>query len=164
VTLRERDGSLAVEFGGFSLPLPDEVVADRPALRAHVGRTVVLGIRPEDMEDASLVSDAPQDRRIRSTVELREALGSDVVVHVGIDAPPAMTEDAKELAVDVGVEALEDVALRASSKHTNVLARLNPRTTVRKGEQVELVVDTHRLHFFAADDGSGIYGEPPGGG
>ena len=127
---------------GSACPLPDDVVAARPALRAHVGGTVVLGIRPEDMEDASLVSDAPADRRIRSTVELREALGSDVVVHVGIDAPPAMTEDAKELAVDVGVEALEEVALRASANRTNVLARLNPRTTVRKGEQVELVVDT----------------------
>jgi multiple sugar transport system ATP-binding protein len=157
------DGSLAVEFGGFRLPLPDDVVAARPALRAHAGGTVVVGIRPEDMEDASLVSDAPADRRIRSTVELREALGSDVVVHVGIDAPPAMTEDAKELAVDVGVEALEDVALRASANRTNLLARLNPRTTVRKGEQVELVVDTHRLHFFDATDGAGIYGAPAHG-
>jgi multiple sugar transport system ATP-binding protein len=162
-TLREDDGSLAVEFGGFRLTLPDDVLAARPALRAHVDRTVVLGIRPEDMEDASLVSDAPADRRIRSTVELREALGSDVVVHVGIDAPPAMTEDAMELAVDVGVEALEDVAHRADAKHTNVLARLNPRTTVRKGEQVELVVDTHRLHFFDATDGAGIYGAPADG-
>ncbi len=63
-------------------PVPDEV-ARRPARRCggYVGRTVVLGIRPEDMEDASLVADAPAERRITSTVELREALGSDVVVH-----------------------------------------------------------------------------------
>ncbi len=57
--------------------------------RGYEGRKVVLGIRPEDMEDASLVSDAPAERRITSTVELREALGSDVVVHFTIDAPPA---------------------------------------------------------------------------
>ncbi|HET6664793.1 MAG TPA: sn-glycerol-3-phosphate ABC transporter ATP-binding protein UgpC [Acidimicrobiales bacterium] len=160
-TLRA-DGAdgLAVEFGGFRLPLPPEVVASRPELRAHVDGTVVLGIRPEDMEDASLVSDAPPERRIHSTVELREALGSDVVVHVGIDAPPAMTDDAKELAVDVGVEALDEVQSRASAGRTNVLARLNPRSAVRKGERVELVVDTHRLHFFDANDGTGIYGSP----
>jgi multiple sugar transport system ATP-binding protein len=151
-------GGLAVEFGGFRLPLPAEVVASRPDLRAYVDGTVVLGIRPEDMEDASLLSDAPPERRIHSTVELREALGSDVVVHVGIDAPPAMTDDAKELAVDVGVEALDEVQSRASAGRTNVLARLNPRSAVRKGERVELVVDTHRLHFFDASDGTGIYG------
>jgi multiple sugar transport system ATP-binding protein len=156
---RDGDGDgLAVEFGGFRLPLPPDVVSSRPGLLANVDRTVVLGIRPEDMEDASLVSDAPPERRIHSTVELREALGSDVVVHVGIDAPPAMTDDAKELASDVGVEALDDVEHRASAGRTNVLARLNPRTTVRKGERVELVVDTHRLHFFDAADGTGIYG------
>ena len=39
-----------------------------------------------------------------------------------------------------------------------MLARLNPRTKVRKGDPIELVVDTHRLHFFDPDDGSGIYG------
>ncbi len=39
-----------------------------------------------------------------------------------------------------------------------MLARLNPRTQVRTGDPIELVVDTHRLHFFDPDDGSGIYG------
>jgi multiple sugar transport system ATP-binding protein len=45
------------------------------------------------------------------------------------------------------------------------LARLNPRTKVRKGEPLELVVDVHRLHFFDPDSGQGIYGgdgEPNG--
>ena len=73
----------------------------------------MLGIRPEDMEDASLVSDAPSDRRIEVEVELREALGSDVLVHFRIAAPPAMTDDAKELASDVGIEALERVEAQA---------------------------------------------------
>ena len=80
--------------------------------------------------------------RISSTVELREALGSDVVVHVGIDAPPAMTDDMRELASDVGVEALEHVEQLAAGGRTTVLARLNPRSTVAKGERIELAVDT----------------------
>jgi multiple sugar transport system ATP-binding protein len=156
----ERAGeSLVVEVGGHRLPVPDDVAAARPALRRYEGRVVVLGIRPEDMEDASLVSDAPSERRIASTVDLREALGSDVVVHITVDAPPAMTEDARELAVDVGTEALEQVEQRAEGGQSEVVARLNPRTSVRKGDRVELVVDTRRLHFFDADDGSGIYGE-----
>jgi multiple sugar transport system ATP-binding protein len=110
------------------------------------------------MEDASLVSEAPVERRIRSTVDLREALGSDVVIHFTIDAPPALTDDAVELAVDVGAEALEQVQAQARGGRSTLIARLNPRTSVRAGDPIDLVVDTHRLHFFDPDSGAGIYG------
>ena len=156
--LVRHDESFAVEFGGFRLPVPEEVIATRPDLRGHEGRTIVLGIRPEDMEDASLLSDAPTERRIASTVDLREALGSDVVVHFTIDAPQAITEDVKELAVDVGLEALDRVQQQAEGGSSSVVARLNPRTLATKGERIELVVDTNRLHFFDPDNGAGIYG------
>jgi multiple sugar transport system ATP-binding protein len=152
------DGSLAVEVGRYRLPVPDEALAARPDLRQYEGRKVVLGIRPEDMEDASIATDAPADRRISSTVELREALGSDLVVHFPIDAPPAVTEDVKELAVDVDPELVGKVASTAGEGRTNVIARLSPRAQVHKGGPIELVVDTQRLHFFDPDDGSGIYG------
>jgi multiple sugar transport system ATP-binding protein len=156
--LTSSNGSLAADVGGFRLPVPDEVVVSRPALRSYEGRKIVLGLRPEDMEDASLVSDAPSDRRISSTVDLREALGSDVVVHFKVEAPQAMTDDVRELAEDVGQEAVELVEHEAQEGSSNFIARLNPRTRARAKEPIELVVDTHRLHFFDADDGSGIYG------
>jgi multiple sugar transport system ATP-binding protein len=156
------DGGLTVEFGGFRLPLPAETIAERQALRGFAGRSLVLGIRPEDMEDASLVTDAPPERRISSTVDLREALGSDVVVHMTIAAPPAMTDDMKELASDVGAEALDHVQRLAAGGTTTLIARLNPRTSVQKGSPVELVVDTHRLHFFDPDSGAAIYGDATG--
>jgi multiple sugar transport system ATP-binding protein len=162
-SLAPHDGSLAVELGGFRLPVPPEVVAERPGLRAFQGRKIILGIRPEDMEDASLVSDAPPERRMSSTVELREALGSDVLVHFPIDAPPAVTEDVVELAVDAG-RADQEAVLQAGADTTNVIARLNPRTSARNGERIELEVDTRRLHFFDPDDGTAIYGEAPAGG
>jgi multiple sugar transport system ATP-binding protein len=157
-TLTATGGSMAVEFGGFTVPVPDEVLASRPALREYGGRQIVLGIRPEDMEDASLVSNSPAERRITSTVDLREALGSDVIVHVTINTPHALTEEVKELADDVGLESLDRVKA-AEGGSSSVLARLNPRTLANKGDRIDLVVDTHRLHFFDADDGSGIYGE-----
>ena len=153
------EDSMYAEFGGFRLPVPAEVVAARPDLKHHVGRTIVLGVRPEDMEDASLVSDAPTERRLTAVVELREALGSDVVVHFTVDAPQPLTDDVRELAVDVGAEALEHVEAQARRGQSNVLARLNPRTRAVKGEPIELVVDTHRLHFFEPGDGTGIYGD-----
>jgi len=152
------DATIAVEVGGFRLSVPPNVVAARPALRKYEGRKVILGIRPEDMEDGALVADSPADRRVTSTVELSESLGSDVVVHFKLNAPPAITEDVKELAVDVGQEALDQVQQKADEGESDVVARLDPRTRVRQGEQLELVVDTGRMHFFDPDDGSGIYG------
>jgi multiple sugar transport system ATP-binding protein len=155
------ENPLVVEVGSHRLPVPDAVLAERPDLRRYEGRKVVLGIRPEDMEDASLVGEAPMERRISTTVDLQEALGSDVLVHVPIDAPRAITEEVKELATDVDPE-LPDLLHKASESGeattADLVARLNPRTHVRKGDRIDLVVDTERLHFFDPDDGSGIYG------
>jgi multiple sugar transport system ATP-binding protein len=156
--LTRSNGSLAVEFGGFTLAIADEVAAARPELKAFEGRSVVLGIRPEDMEDASLVSDAPANRRIRSEVILREALGADVLVHFGVRARPVVTEDTKELAHDVGAEVADAVERGAAAGEWIFLARLNPRTQAKQGNDIELVVDTSRLHFFDPQTGMGIYG------
>jgi multiple sugar transport system ATP-binding protein len=159
-SLARSNGSLVVHLGDLRLPVPAEVLAERPALAAYDGRKVVVGIRPEDMEDAALVADAPADRRMPATVELREALGSDVVIHFTIAAPPAVGDDVRELAVDVGKEVLEKVEKTAARGEASVIARLNPRTHVQKGDRIELVVDTARLHFFDPDDGSGVYDAP----
>lgn len=159
-SLARSDGALVVQLGDLKLPVPPEVLAERPALAGYDGRKVVVGIRPEDMEDAGLVADAPADRRIPATVELREALGSDVVIHFTIAAPPAVGDDVRELAVDVGKEVLEKVEKTAARGEASVIARLNPRTHVQKGDRIELVVDTARLHFFDPDDGSGVYEAP----
>jgi multiple sugar transport system ATP-binding protein len=149
---------LAVEFGDMRLPVPADLLAARPALRAHAGQVVVLGIRPEDIEDAAFVPDAPAANRIKTSVELREALGSEVVVHVDVKAPPAMTEEARELAKDIGEEAVERTTAQARGGTTTVLARLNPRTSAQKGQPIELAVDTSSLHFFDPTDGSSIRG------
>ncbi len=47
---------------------------------------MILGIRPEDMEDASLVPDAAPTHRLRGVVRLRESLGSEVMVHITVNA------------------------------------------------------------------------------
>jgi multiple sugar transport system ATP-binding protein len=154
-TIVGSNGSAQVEFGDIRLALPDDVLAARPALKGYEGRPVVLGIRPEDMEDASLVSDAPPERRFAATVGLREALGSDVIIHFAVNAAQAMSEQVKELAEDVGQD-IERVEQEAAGGETTMLARLNPRTTAAAGQRIELVADTRRLHFFDPDDGSAI--------
>ena len=166
-TLAGSDGSHTIEFGGYRLAVPDDVLGTRPALKGYEGKPVIVGIRPEDMEDAEMEPDAPADHRISSAVILREALGADVLVHFMIKAPAVLTEDAKELAHDVGAEAVEAVERGAMAGESEFLARLNPRTKIRKGQPIELVVDVQRLHFFDPETGHGIYGgdgEPNGSG
>jgi multiple sugar transport system ATP-binding protein len=156
-TLALSNGSASVEFGGFRLAVPEEVIAAHPGVRAFDGKPIVLGLRPEDIEDAALVPDAPPDRRIRSVVDIREALGADVVVHFNVQAPVVITEDVKELAHDVGQEALEAVQQQAQAGQSEFLARLSPRTKAAKGEQIELVVDVARMNFFDPETGLGVY-------
>ena len=155
--LANEGGSWTVAFGGMELRVDDAVLEQRPKLKEYEGKNVVIGIRPEDMEDASLVGDAARDQGITATVDLKEALGSEILIHFTVEAPIVLTEDTRELAVDVGAEALEDLEERAKEAKTSVVAQLNPRTSAKEGERIELHVDTSRMHFFDKETGLGIY-------
>jgi multiple sugar transport system ATP-binding protein len=156
-TLARANGSLAVEAGGQRIALEEEAVSARPALKNFEGRKVVLGIRPEDLEDAALATDVPADRRLRGKVELREALGSEIMVHFTVDAPPALTEDVRELAQDIGDERAVQEAAEGTRQHTTMVGRFGARSNVRVGETAEVAVDTRALHFFDPESGLGIY-------
>jgi multiple sugar transport system ATP-binding protein len=154
-TLERANGGLSAELGAHRIALGEETLSARPALKAFEGRKVILGIRPEDLEDATLESDAPDDRRLRGKVELREALGAEIMVHFTVDAPPALTEDVRELAQDVGDE--RAVQQEEGVSETSMVGRFGARSQVKEGETADVVVDTRALHFFDPDTGSGIY-------
>jgi multiple sugar transport system ATP-binding protein len=160
--LEPADGSLAARFGDVKLRIDDSLLKERPGLKRYSGKHVVLGIRPENMEDASLVAEAPPDRRIRATVNLREALGSEVLVHFEIDAPVVVTDDTKDLAVDAGAEAVQFLEAMARQERSEFTAALDPRTEAQMGEQIDLVVDTSRLHFFDPETSLAIFGDEAG--
>ena len=101
-TIVRDNGRLAVEIGEHTLTLSPELIAFRPKLESYVDKRVVVGIRPENLEDAALEPDTPEDQRLRGVVVLREPLGSEIVAHFTVNAPPALTEDVRELARDVG--------------------------------------------------------------
>ena len=153
--LRRHGEVWVVEFGGTTLALDPTLMASHPDLVRYEGRSVIVGIRPEDIEDATIHGDAPSDRRVRARVELREALGAEVLVHFSVDAPPVLTEDTRELARDAGAAELEEAGREGRS---TFVARLDPKTGARLREEIELVIDTSRMHFFDPDSGSGIYG------
>ena len=156
--LGRADGSLVAQFGGIRLPLDEHVLQERPALKRYEGRRIILGIRPEDLEDVEFAGDVPGDRRITVSVDLVEALGSDVLIHFTVKAPIVLTEDTKELAADVASEAVESLEYRARQEESVFVARLNPATKAGEGDKVELAIDTGRIHAFDPESGQGIYG------
>jgi len=120
----------------------------------YADRQIALGIRPEDMEDASLVADAPPDRRFEVMVDLREDMGSEVFLHFAVDGQPvssAQVADAKE-------EAGEVIEAHTNEERTPWVVRAERATNAREGERIDLWVDTRRLYFFDMDTGLGIYG------
>jgi multiple sugar transport system ATP-binding protein len=150
-TLERQNGSLVANFGKQSLELSHAAVSARRALEDYVGKPVVVGIRPEHLDDASLARDDSQPK-LRGNVVLREALGSEIMVHFIVDARPALTEDVRELAEDVGGD-LPDAA-----QESTLVARFNARSRVREGEEADVAVETSELHFFDPESGLGIYG------
>jgi multiple sugar transport system ATP-binding protein len=157
--LARSNGGFTVEAGGQRLAVGDELLGKLGALKAYEGKKVVLGIRPEDLEDAALAPDVPADRRLKGKVELTEALGSEIMAHFTIDAPPALTEDVRELAQDIGDERAVKEADEGTKQHTTMVGRFNARSQVKEGETVEVAVDTSSLHFFDPETGLGIYGD-----
>jgi multiple sugar transport system ATP-binding protein len=155
---RTADG-LALVFGSHRLGIDAVVESERPALASYVGRTVLVGIRPQHMEDASLQSGAPATKRMKTMVELREDMGSEVYVHFEIDSPPVLTEDTKELAADRGID-VEELET-AAPQTTTFVARFHGNTKAAVGDKIEVVVETESLHFFDPDTGSSIWESVP---
>jgi multiple sugar transport system ATP-binding protein len=154
-TLEGHDDDLSVHLGEHHvLELDPSLVKSRPGVTGYVGRPVVVGIRPEDLEDAAVAGEAPPERTLRGTVELREALGSEIMVHLAVDAPPAVTDEVRELAADAGAQAPAGEPGRTAT----MVGRFSARSRVKPGDAVEAVVDTRFLHFFDPETGLGIYG------
>jgi multiple sugar transport system ATP-binding protein len=153
-TIERSNGTLLVAAGNQRIAVGDETLSARPGLAGYAGREVVLGIRPEDLEDASLETSTPADRRLQGQVVLRESLGSEVMVHFKVDAKQALTEDVRELAEDVGAPGELDAV---GGDGATLVGRFGARTRVRPGDSAEVAVDTRSLHFFDPDTGAGIY-------
>jgi multiple sugar transport system ATP-binding protein len=138
---RGTDG-LAAVFGGLRLRVPLVVTSAHPALQRYLGRDLVLGIRPENMQDAQMVPDADPQAIIELPVRLREELGSEVHVHCAIGAAAHHAEAEPD-----------DVTSLAT-----LVARLDARTAISEGQVAKVHVDTQALHFFDRDSGESIRG------
>jgi multiple sugar transport system ATP-binding protein len=123
-----------VHLGDQKLTVGSEVLDARPALRGHAGKKILIGIRPEDFEDAAMVEHDTTGRQITSNVRLIEALGSELMVHFDINART----------VDSG----DPDAVEESDSSSNAVGRFSPRSKVQMREDVTIAVATENMHFF----------------
>ncbi|TVR26883.1 MAG: sn-glycerol-3-phosphate ABC transporter ATP-binding protein UgpC [Ilumatobacter sp.] len=138
-SLRIEGDNATVGIGSQAVTLDPSVLGERPALRAYADKPVILGIRPEDFEDAEMMADIPVDRRITAKVSLIEALGSELMVHFGVDAAKINSGDP---------DAIEEASHNGTS---TAVGRFSPRSRVRMGDTIEIAVSTERFHFFDPD-------------
>ena len=141
------NGTLRAVFGANSLSLEA-----RPELGAYAGRRVILGIRPEDLDDAS-VTGRGESGTIAAVLDIREDLGSEIFVHFGVEAPPVRGEDVEAALGEEALEATSDQVRRKGSLFT---ARVSRETHAREGDALELAVNASRLHFFDTESGAAI--------
>jgi multiple sugar transport system ATP-binding protein len=139
------DGALVAQFGDHSLRIGERVLSNRPALTRLEGKRIILGVRPEDIEDVQFAD----GERLSTVVEIREDMGSEVFVHFGIVGKPVVGEDVRAA---VGEDA-------ADVKRSVWVARVDRETQAEEQRPLELAVDANRLHFFDPETGDAIYND-----
>jgi multiple sugar transport system ATP-binding protein len=133
------DGAATLELGEATLALPSSLLERRPGLAGYAGREVIVGIRPEDIEDAAL-SPSANGAALPVRVTLAEPLGAEVIAHF------PLTAELEPVPVAVGPDS---PPLEAAAQEGPLLtARLSPRSRARSGEPLRVAIDVGRLHFF----------------
>jgi multiple sugar transport system ATP-binding protein len=113
---------------------------------------LVVGIRPNSLEAASVKGPDPE-RTMVAKVEVTEMMGAETYVHFTVNRPPVVTPDIEELLADTG----QDPSSLGDT--TNFIARVSPDARVSRGDQIELIVDCAKLHFFDPKTGMRIGAE-----
>jgi multiple sugar transport system ATP-binding protein len=141
-TVEQSGDGLWLAASGQRIRLSDAAVDAHPALKRYVDQTVAVGARPESLYDPTANTTYADDQRLNATVELTEALGSDLMVHFTFPGRPVLTDDVTEGRHD------NDPAAIAIDSTATLVARFSPRSRVRLGETIPVALDTERFHFF----------------
>ena len=147
------EGASSVQLGSQSISLPASVADSVPALRSYAGRSIVLGVRPEDL-DLLAEGDRAEVCTLDGAVELVEALGSEQLVHFTTDA---RTISAVTVSADESAGLSEGTITRAGEG----IARIESRVRLRLGAAVRLRIDPSSLRFFDPTTTAALEFEPP---
>ncbi|MDT5360003.1 MAG: multiple sugar transport system ATP-binding protein [Mycobacterium sp.] len=140
--------------GGVRLPFGDEVLLSPEALETlakHPKPTnVIVGVRPENLEDAALIDTYARIRALtfQVNVDFVESLGADKYLHFRTEGEGARAAQLAELAAESG------------ASENQFVARVSAESTVTAGQTVELAFDTSKLTLFDADTGVNLSTPP----
>jgi multiple sugar transport system ATP-binding protein len=153
--LESSNGRPVVTFGdGQRLTVDDAERELAGGLGDREGGSVVVGVRPEHLEDASLVTSTPEGRRLKGLVRLRELLGSELVVHFEVEAAPVVTEETRDLAEDVDASALTELDHLRAARRTSFVGRFAAEATTEEDTVAEIAVAPGALRFFDRETGA----------
>jgi multiple sugar transport system ATP-binding protein len=142
------DGLLKWPLG--DVPLPAETM--RRLEQEKASRDVIVGIRPENFEDAALVEGPKREQGATVTVkpDVLESLGSEILAYFPVPKPrAAQVDELQRVAAEVG-------SGDAPGSESTFVARLSPATRAHEGIAVNLWLDTHKLHLFDAQTGKAL--------
>ena len=145
--LENRGDAVWVILPNAQLKVDPRALESHPGIENRIGEELVVGVRPNSLEAAS-VKGPDADRTLNAKVEVTEMLGAETYVHFTVNRPPVVTPDIEELLADTGQDA------SSLGDTTNFIARVSPDARVSRGDDIALIVDTAKMHFF--DPKSGI--------
>jgi multiple sugar transport system ATP-binding protein len=144
-----------LEGGTIKTPLGDMQLPDemRQKVEEHGSKSqgVVVGIRPEDFEDAELVGDKrEQGQVIEAEIDVLESLGSDKFAYFTVQGERAVAKQLEEIARDAGAED------RVSGDGIQVTARLDAASKAQEDAKLEIWIDVSKMHVFDPDSGKNL--------
>ncbi len=148
-TLERGPDGLSAVFGRHRLGISPKLAESRAALAAWEGRQLIVGFRPEDLEDAALVHERDAGAELSIVVDIREDVGSEVYIHFDLGVPAVRRAEVVE------AKDRDTVAVPGASPF---VARLARATTAREREPLSISMNAERLYFFDPETGDGIYG------
>ena len=153
-TIENRGQDVWLKAGEYEMKVDQRSLDAHPGLENRMNEELVVGIRPSSLE-AAAVAGRDDERTMRVEVEATEMLGAETFVHFSGKRPPVVTPDIEELLADTGQ------SVSSLGETSSFIARVSPDASVRKGELVDLIVDTAKLHFFDSETGDRIGAKQP---
>jgi multiple sugar transport system ATP-binding protein len=129
------------------VPLVDEI---RRSLESHSSgrKDVIIGVRPEDFEDANFAPEGHEGWTFEAPIELTESMGAEIYAHFDFDQGNQLESDElRELQEDAGTS---DVP---SSSSGHAVARVDAGSGVTAGQRTKLWLNTEKIHVFDPSDG-----------
>ncbi|MDG4826683.1 sn-glycerol-3-phosphate ABC transporter ATP-binding protein UgpC [Asanoa sp. WMMD1127] len=139
------EGRLKTSLGEF--PLGERM---RRAV-ADASGDLIVGIRPEHFEDASLIEDSIRQRgaEFEATADLVESMGSDKYVYFTVEGEKATSAELEELAADAGGGDLP-------ASGSNLVCRFSAESRVKEGDTARVWVNLEKIHLFDPSDGRNV--------